>query len=56
MRVHLVDGTYELFRAHFSKRPPHTAPDGRDLKATVGVVQSPIYLLNDAQEAVTHRC
>lgn len=54
MRVHLVDGTYELFRAHFSKRPPHTAPDGRDLKATVGVVQSLIYLLNDAQEAVTH--
>ncbi len=54
MRVHLVDGTYELFRAHFSKRPPHTAPDGRDLKASVGVVQSLISLLNDAQEAVTH--
>ena len=28
MRLHLVDGTYELFRAHFSKRPPHTAPGG----------------------------
>lgn len=54
MRVHLIDGTYELFRAHFSKRPPHAAPDGRDLKATVGVVQSLIYLLNDAEEAVTH--
>lgn len=54
MRVHLVDGTYELFRAHFSKRPPHTSPDGRDLKATVGVVQSLISLLHDAQEAVTH--
>jgi len=24
--VHLVDGTFELFRAHFSKRPPHAGP------------------------------
>ena len=28
MRLHLVDGTYELFRAHFSPRPGHHAPDG----------------------------
>jgi 5'-3' exonuclease len=54
MRVHLVDGTYELFRAHFSKRPPHAAPDGKDLKATVGVVQSLLALLADEAEAVTH--
>ena len=54
MRVHLVDGTFELFRAHFSQRPPHASPQGRDLKATVGVVQSLIYLLQDASEKVTH--
>lgn len=54
MRVHLVDGTYELFRAHFSKRPPHTSPKGKDLKATVGVVSSLCNLLNDAEERVTH--
>ena len=38
MRLHLVDGTYELFRAHFSRRPSHQAPDGTALKATVGLV------------------
>ena len=54
MRVHLVDGTYELFRAHFSKRPSHTSPSGRDLKATVGVVQSLLGLLEDPNEAATH--
>jgi 5'-3' exonuclease len=52
--LHLVDGTYELFRAHFSKRPSHTAPDGSDRKATVGVVQSLLALLQDPREAVTH--
>lgn len=54
MRVHLVDGTYELFRAHFSKRPPHSSPKGKDLKATVGVVSSLCNLLADADERVTH--
>ena len=37
MRLHLVDGTYELFRAHFSPRPGHTDPAGRDRKATTGL-------------------
>ena len=54
VRVHLVDGTYELFRAHFSKRPSREAPDGRDVKATVGVVSSLLWLLADEDEAVTH--
>ncbi len=53
-RLHLVDGTYELFRAHFSRRPARTAPDGRDVKATVGLVASMLALLADDQEAVTH--
>ena len=54
MRLHLVDGTYELFRAHFSKRPPRTDPQGRDVKATVGLVASLLQLVADVDEQVTH--
>ena len=53
MRLHLVDGTYELFRAHFSRRPPH-APGGRDLKATVGLASAMLALLDDPKESVSH--
>jgi 5'-3' exonuclease len=48
MRVHLVDGTFELFRAHFSPRPE------RPNKATVGLVGSMLALLSDPDEKVTH--
>ena len=54
MRLHLVDGTYELFRAHFSRRPPHPGPDGTPLKATVGIVSSLLALLSDPGERPTH--
>lgn len=54
MRLHLVDGTYELYRAHFAPRPGHRDPSGRDAKATVGIVESMLALLHDAAEAVTH--
>ena len=54
MRLHLVDGTFELFRAHYAKRPPRVSPSGMDIKATVGVVTSLIGLLRDAEERVTH--
>ena len=54
MRLHLVDGTYELYRAHFSPRPGHSAPGGQDVKATVGLVSSMLALLHEAEEAVTH--
>lgn len=54
MRVHLVDGTFELFRAHYSKRPPHSSPQGKDLKATLGVVSSLINLLQETSEKATH--
>ena len=54
MRLHLVDGTYELFRAHFSKRPDRTDADGADVKATVGVVGSLLGLLEDDEEQATH--
>jgi 5'-3' exonuclease len=54
MRLHLVDGTYELFRAYFSKRPDHVDAEGRDVKATVGVVSSMFALLDDPAEQATH--
>jgi 5'-3' exonuclease len=54
MRLHLVDGTYELFRAYFSKRPEHVDAKGRDVKATVGVVSSMFALLDDPAEQATH--
>ncbi|HSP81367.1 MAG TPA: 5'-3' exonuclease H3TH domain-containing protein [Myxococcaceae bacterium] len=54
MRLHLIDGTYELYRAHFSPRPGHTSPEGQDVKATVGLVSSLLALLHDSGEAVTH--
>ncbi len=54
MRLHLVDGTFELFRAHFSKRPDRVDAAGEDVKATVGVVSSILWLLEDEAESVTH--
>ena len=54
MRLHLVDGTFELFRAHYAKRPPRVSPAGQDVKATVGVVTSLIGLLRAGDERVTH--
>jgi len=54
MRLHLVDGTFELFRAHYGKRPAHFGRDGLDLKATVGVISSIIALFEDREELATH--
>jgi 5'-3' exonuclease len=54
MRLHLVDGTYELYRAHYAPRPGHREPSGNDAKATVGIVESMLALLHDSDEAVTH--
>lgn len=53
-RLHLVDGTFELYRAHYSKRPGHTSPAGEDRKATVGLMGSMLALLDDPRERVTH--
>ena len=50
MRLHLLDGTYELFRAYFGA-PPRTAPDGMEVGATHGVLASVLNLLD---EGVTH--
>lgn len=54
MRLHLVDGTFELFRAHYSKRPPLRAPGGQEVKAAVGIAQSLLWLLSNPAEQVTH--
>ncbi len=39
MRIHLVDGTYELFRSFYAT-PPKKAPDGREVGATLGLLRS----------------
>src|ERR1700694_5423893 len=44
MKIHLVDGTYELFRNHFGA-PPKQAPDGRPVGATLGLVRSLLMLV-----------
>jgi 5'-3' exonuclease len=46
MDVHLVDGTYEIFRYHFAM-PSHVTSDGREVAATRGVVGSMLSLLED---------
>lgn len=39
MKIHLVDGTYELFRSYFGA-PPKRARDGREVGATLGLLRS----------------
>ena len=51
MKIHLVDGTYELFRAHFGA-PLKKAPDGLEIGATLGMIRSMMLLLSDPE--VTH--
>ena len=51
MRVHLVDGTYELFRAYFGA-PKATAPDGREVGATRGLLRSLLALMRE--DGVSH--
>ncbi len=52
MRVHLVDATYELFRAHYAPRPPTLGRDGVNLSGVSGVVDQLLYLLRE--EGATH--
>jgi 5'-3' exonuclease len=47
MRVHLIDGTYELFRQHLAPRPGHKDPQGVEIGGTRSVVQSMFALLED---------
>lgn len=50
MDVHLVDGTYELFRYHHAL-PSHLTDDGREVAATRGVLGSMLMLL---EQGATH--
>ena len=50
MDVHLVDGTYELFRYHFAL-PSHVTADGREVAAARGVAGSVLSML---EEGATH--
>jgi 5'-3' exonuclease len=50
-QIHLLDATYELFRAHFG-RPPHQDAEGREVGATLGLIESVLYLFRE--DGVTH--
>ena len=47
MDLHLVDATYELFRAHFSPRPPVRGRDGTILSGVAGLVEQLLLLLRE---------
>jgi 5'-3' exonuclease len=52
MQIHLVDATYELFRAHYAPRPPVLGRDGRVLSGVSGLCDQILYLLRE--EGATH--
>jgi len=52
MRLHLVDATYELFRAHYAPRPPVFGRDAINVSGVVGVVDQLLFLLRE--EGATH--
>lgn len=51
VQIHLVDGTYELFRAFFGA-PEASAPDGLEVGATRGLARSLLALVT--REGATH--
>lgn len=51
MLLHLLDATYELYRAYFGF-PKRFAPDGREVGATYGIIETTLSLLRE--EGVTH--
>lgn len=52
MQLHLLDATYELFRSYFGKRPARTSPEGQDVTAVHGLIDSTLSLLRETE--VTH--
>src|SRR2546427_9207416 len=52
MELHLVDATYELFRAHYAPRPPVVGRDGIHLSGVSGLCDQLLYLLRE--EGATH--
>ena len=51
MKVHLIDGTFELFRAYFGA-PPRATADGLEVGAVRGLARSMLALLGE--RGVTH--
>jgi 5'-3' exonuclease len=51
MKIHLIDGTFELFRSFYGA-PKATAPDGAEVGATRGILRSLLGLLRE--DGVTH--
>ncbi|MGI9648608.1 MAG: 5'-3' exonuclease [Acidimicrobiia bacterium] len=51
MQLHLLDGTYELFRSYFGA-PERSAPDGTEVGAIAGIIGSTLGLLREP--GVTH--
>jgi 5'-3' exonuclease len=48
MEVHLIDGTYELFRQFFGQKGHiHEATDGVDIAATTGVLSSVLTMIDE---------
>ncbi len=52
MQIHLVDATYELFRAHYAPRPTVRGRDGVVLSGVSGLCDQLLYLLRE--EGATH--
>jgi 5'-3' exonuclease len=52
VRLHLVDATYELFRAHHAPRPRVRGRDGIELTGVDGLVSQLLWLLRE--DGVTH--
>src|SRR5690606_27960989 len=51
-KLHLIDGTFELFRAFYGRKDTRLAPDGTDVNAVHGVLTGTLALLEDPD--VTH--
>jgi 5'-3' exonuclease len=47
VKIHLVDGTYELFRSFYGP-PRKKAPDGREVGATLGLLKSLLTLISNS--------
>ena len=52
VQLHLVDATYELFRAHYAPRPPVIGRDGVVLSGVSGLVDQLSFLLRE--QGATH--
>ncbi len=52
VELHLIDATYELFRAHYAPRPPVVGRDGIVLSGVSGLCDQLLYLLRE--EGATH--